>query len=56
MKKMVQNFFEIFLIEERELLLKNQFLELKEKSSLTDKTFRNLVEAEETRQLKVSKG
>jgi hypothetical protein len=40
------------LIDERELLLKNQFDELKDKAALTDKTFRNLVEAEETRQLK----
>lgn len=40
------------LIEERELLLKTQFDELKEKAALTDKTFKNLVEAEEKRQLR----
>lgn len=40
------------LIDEKESLLKNQFDELKEKAASTDKTFRNLVEAEETRQLK----
>lgn len=40
------------LIEEKEIMLKSQFQELKDKSALTDKTFRNLVEAEETRQLK----
>lgn len=40
------------LIDRKETLLKAQFEELKDKSSLTDKTFRNLVEAEETRQLK----
>lgn len=40
------------LVNEKEEILKTQFLELKEKSALTDKTFRNLVEAEEKRQLK----
>lgn len=40
------------IIDQKEEELKRAFLLLKEKSSLTDKTFRNLVEAEETRQLK----
>lgn len=40
------------LIEKSEGEIKTTFDLLKEKSSLTDKTFRNLVEAEQTRQLK----
>ena len=40
------------IIEQKEKEIKNAFILLKEKSSLTDKTFRNLIEAEETRQLK----
>lgn len=40
------------IINDKETAIKSAFLELKEKSALTDKTFRNLVEAEETRQLK----
>lgn len=40
------------IIEDKEEELKQTFEYLKEKSSLTDKTFRNLVEAEETRQMK----
>ena len=40
------------ILTEKEEELKKSFGLLKEKSSLTDKTFRNLVEAEETRQLK----
>lgn len=40
------------IINEKENAIKSAFLVLKEKSALTDKTFRNLVEAEETRQLK----
>ena len=40
------------LLTEKEEELKKSFGLLKEKSALTDKTFRNLVEAEETRQLK----
>ena len=51
-EKLVQESSLKAIIEEKETLLKSQFLELKEKSSLTDKTFRNLVEAEEKRQLK----
>ena len=51
-EKLMQNSVLKSLIDERELLLKNQFDELKDKAALTDKTFRNLVEAEETRQLK----
>lgn len=51
-EKLMQNSALKSLIDERELLLKNQFDELKDKAALTDKTFRNLVEAEETRQLK----
>ena len=39
-------------LNDQETLLKEQFELLKDQSSLTDKTFRNLVEAEETRQLK----
>ena len=40
------------IIEQKEKEIKNAFLLLEEKSSLTDKTFHNLVKAEETRQLK----
>lgn len=40
------------LIDEKETEIKSVFTQLKDKSSLTDRTFRNLVEAEETRQLK----
>lgn len=40
------------VIENQEASLKYNFEVLKEKASLTEKTFRNLVEAEETRQLK----
>lgn len=40
------------IINQKEEEIKKAFSILKEKSSLTDKTFRNLVEAEETRQLK----
>lgn len=40
------------IIEQKETEIKNTFALLKEKSALTDKSFRNLVEAEETRQLK----
>lgn len=64
----IENFFEDFsevmkekllcdselaeTIEQKEDEIKQAFLLLKEKSVLTDKTFRNLVEAEETRQMK----
>lgn len=64
----IENFFEDFsevmkeklltdselaeIIEQKEAKIKQAFLLLKEKSALTDKTFRNLVEAEETRQMK----
>ena len=40
------------LLSQSEKLLQEQFRLLKDKSALTDKTFRNLVEAEEKRQLK----
>jgi arsenate reductase-like glutaredoxin family protein len=45
-EKLMQNSALKSLIEER-IAAKNQFDELKDKASLTDKTFRNLVEAEE---------
>ena len=51
-EKLVQESSLKAIIEEKKKKIKSQFLELKEKSSLTDKTFRNLVEAEEKRQLK----
>ncbi len=40
------------ILQQKEAELRSIFSLLKEKSSLTDKTFRNLVEAEESRQLK----
>lgn len=40
------------MLEEKEAELKNSFSEIKSESEKTEKTFKNLVEAEETRQLK----
>ncbi|KEY17764.1 bacillithiol biosynthesis cysteine-adding enzyme BshC [Kaistella antarctica] len=40
------------LLNQQEIDLKEQFINLKQKAALTEKTFGNLVEAEETRQLK----
>ena len=40
------------LLNKNKFLLEASFKELKDQSALTDKSFRNLVEAEETRQLK----
>lgn len=51
-EKLLRNLELQEIIDQKEKELKQTFLLLKDKSSLTDKTFRNLVEAEETRQLK----
>ncbi|MDO4763703.1 MAG: bacillithiol biosynthesis cysteine-adding enzyme BshC [Flavobacteriaceae bacterium] len=50
--KLLNNSELLEVINQKEDEIKKIFELLKEKSSLTDKTFRNLVEAEQTRQLK----
>lgn len=51
-KRLMQDHRLLELLNKNKLLIETAFNELKEQSALTDKSFRNLVEAEETRQLK----
>ena len=51
-KRLLQDHELLQLLSENENMIKTSFERLKDRASLTDRSFRNLVEAEETRQLK----